>query len=333
MKHSLLLIILWFAAQLPLTGQRLIVCDQWRGFGIMGLDSVAPARLNGDALLPLDGCTDFSFSVLMRGRLADWRFVALDSAGRRLEVGLYASEKTDAFGGSERKSGVVATLGGKPMPTEVSGKDFPSPDVKVAALTLSRGAGGWEMRTGSHHDASCLRFYAAGFIPVSVGVAAAPGSGVSIGRAELNAAQNPFVALRRDFSADSIAIRLERSADPMEGYWSELDRSLEENMLRPGGDYKLVALADGRGGYEMLYLEGARAGAGAWKPGMLKVKLLATSLPGVYDCMWYDASGRPLSRDVKAQLGADGRTLTISFPYQNSSVRLIREPRRAPRTT
>lgn len=121
-----------------------------------------------------------------------------------------------------------------------------------------------------------------------------------------------------------------------EGIWAMFDRTLEEDLLRQGGDYtvaivkaeafpseKMPLRDDGRQMFLILYLSGARVNAAKWKPGMLKGTLTATPFNGIYDAVWIDAEGQPLSREIKAQTAADG-TLGIQFPYQSSAIRLRR---------
>lgn len=116
---------------------------------------------------------------------------------------------------------------------------------------------------------------------------------------------------------------LEGSSDPMEGYYAVLDRSMEESLLRMGGDYRL-AIVRAEDGYDLVYLSGARVNAGAWSPGMVKAHLSPSGIGGVWNVNWSDAMHRSLFHDIKAQLSAESGLLTISFPYQSSSLRLIR---------
>lgn len=116
---------------------------------------------------------------------------------------------------------------------------------------------------------------------------------------------------------------LEGSSDPMEGYYAVLDRSMEESLLRMGGDYRL-AIVRAEDGYDLVYLSGARVNAGAWSPGMVKAHLSPSGIGGVWNVNWSDAMHRSLFHDIKAQLSAESGLLNISFPYQSSSLRLIR---------
>lgn len=110
------------------------------------------------------------------------------------------------------------------------------------------------------------------------------------------------------------------SKDPMEGYWAIFDRELEDTMLKLGGDYRLACVKDGDG-YKMIYLSGASVNPSEWHEGDVKIRLLPSPFPGIYDIIWYDAMKKPMKNDIKAQTG-DGETLLIQFPYQSSKIRL-----------
>ena len=47
-----------------------------------------------------------------------------------------------------------------------------------------------------------------------------------------------------------------------------------------------------------------------------------TGFNDIFDIVWYDSEGLPVSNEIKGQY-ADG-TLSISFPYHNSELRLRR---------
>ncbi len=124
---------------------------------------------------------------------------------------------------------------------------------------------------------------------------------------------------------DVLASYLARSTDRYEGVWEILDRVLDEDYLRPGGTYRLALIKSERD-YEIIYLSGAEKNALNWKPGMKKGCLQATSFPGIFNTRWIDTSGESLDRDIKAQFESDD-LLTITFPYQASTIRLKRVSR------
>lgn len=113
---------------------------------------------------------------------------------------------------------------------------------------------------------------------------------------------------------------LSTSKDPMEGYWTLFDRDLEESLLQLGGDYRFAVVKD-EDNYMLIYLGGAKINEKKWKPGMVKASLIPDPFPGIFNVVWFDAQGLPMSKDIKAQTG-EGDTLTMQFPYQSSSLRL-----------
>ena len=122
---------------------------------------------------------------------------------------------------------------------------------------------------------------------------------------------------------DMLRSYLMRSSDPKEGIWKVYDRSLEENMLRMGGDYTLALIRD-NGGYKGYYLDGAKTLPETWQAGMLKCRLTETGFPDIYDVEWIDATGETLTKDIKARY--ESPLFTITFPYQSSTLRLRKLP-------
>lgn len=121
--------------------------------------------------------------------------------------------------------------------------------------------------------------------------------------------------------------RLAASRDSLEGYWTVFDRTLNEDLLRMGGDYRFALVRDTIAArYLLVYLGGARVNAGKWHPGMIKASFTEDPFPGIYSVGWTDASGAPLGHDIKAQLSEPG-LLLIQFPYHSSQLRLRRLPK------
>lgn len=110
------------------------------------------------------------------------------------------------------------------------------------------------------------------------------------------------------------------SDDPIEGYWEIFDRTLDEALLKLGGEYKL-AIVKNHDRYDIIYLDGARVNGTRWRPGMLKGILTLSSFPGLLNLEWFDSEGKSLSYSITAQTGYNG-TLTLQFPYHSSVIRL-----------
>lgn len=115
------------------------------------------------------------------------------------------------------------------------------------------------------------------------------------------------------------------SSDPIEGRWAVFDSSMNEDLLRIGGDYKLAIIRRPDGCYEIIYLSGADVNAGAWEAGMLKGLMRPSGVATVYDLEWIDPYGGKLSRRLKAQHDSDA-LITLQFPYQSSTLRLHKIP-------
>ncbi|MCM1153607.1 MAG: LysE family translocator [Muribaculum sp.] len=118
---------------------------------------------------------------------------------------------------------------------------------------------------------------------------------------------------------------LRESLDATEGCWMLLDGTYEETLARKGGEYRLLTVADGNeaGGYLMIYLDGARVHAEEWQPGMVKGRMRPTGVKNVWDVSWTDAEGKTMHRNIRAQM-EDGNTLSIYFPYQQTTLRFRR---------
>ena len=175
------------------------------------------------------------------------------------------------------------------------------------------------LRGGNRENKELLRMEFGNIM--GAGIMVAPG-----GRIQLdNIVMSGGALLSREVAyTDVIQLmeRLSRSQDPMEGLWEEFDREMEENKMRPGGRYRL-ALAERPGGYDIVYLSGALKNPEAWEEGLLKGRLEKTSFRNVFRVEWFDVEGNPVAGETVAQFETPD-LLTISFPYQDSRLRLRR---------
>lgn len=129
--------------------------------------------------------------------------------------------------------------------------------------------------------------------------------------------------LATGWTADGIARYLASSTDALEGYWRYLDRDMDEQCLRLGGDYRLAVVRDGDG-YLLLYVDGARVNDVAWYPGMIKGRLVPTPFVNSYDLVWYDSLRKSMGRECHASVS--GSVMTLEFPlYNKGRIRLYRE--------
>lgn len=161
----------------------------------------------------------------------------------------------------------------------------------------------------------------------SIGIWVAPGGAIDMDNVVLSVMPSPDDMKSRCLShfadADVRRSYFARSTDPTEGVWEMFDRSLEETMLQPGGNYRLAVVAAGSG-YELIYLGGARVLPDRWAPGMTKGRLTRTAFKNVYDVEWLDPESRPLPGEIKAQF-ATPDIITFQFPEHGASVVRLRK--------
>lgn len=161
---------------------------------------------------------------------------------------------------------------------------------------------------------------AGGFVADSIGFFLTPGASVTPYEMRLTSSKAYISGHNPWADPELLQEYLAQSRDDMEGMLQVLDRSLDESLLKMGGDYRF-AMVKSADGYDLLYLSGARINSDAWSPGMVKAHLSPSGIDGVWDVEWIDAMCQPLSYELKAQTDKNG-TLTIQFPYQDSSLRL-----------
>lgn len=112
-----------------------------------------------------------------------------------------------------------------------------------------------------------------------------------------------------------------------EGRWTYLDAVTDEVRARRGGRYSLAIVASESGdGWDIIYLGGAAVNSDKWKPGMLKGHMRRTIFKDHYDVEWIDATFRPMTFDVSAQI-EQGAILQFNFPRYKSTLRFSLSPR------
>lgn len=111
-----------------------------------------------------------------------------------------------------------------------------------------------------------------------------------------------------------------------EGRWAYLDAVTDEVRARRGGRYSLAVVASESGdGWDIIYLGGAAVNSDKWKPGMLKGHMRRTIFKDHYDVEWIDATFRPMTFDVSAQI-EQGAILQFNFPRYKSTLRFSLSP-------
>lgn len=130
------------------------------------------------------------------------------------------------------------------------------------------------------------------------------------------------------YSTDDIEQLLAPAAHPSNspaGIWEYLDRDTDNVRARSGGRYRLAVVpSSSSSGYDIVYLGGAEVNPSAWRPGMIKGRLIPTPFAGHFDLMWVDSSLNPISEDIHASLDSSNAILTLSFPLLGSTIRFYR---------
>lgn len=131
------------------------------------------------------------------------------------------------------------------------------------------------------------------------------------------------------WTAERLDSALAVSTDPIEGHWQYLDRDNDPRYARPGGRYHLAVVADGTGGYDILYLGGAQILPAKWLPFMRKGRLRPTNFIGHYELSWIDSEFEEMTTDIHADLTTSGSILALSFPLLHTTMRFSRADHRA----
>lgn len=117
--------------------------------------------------------------------------------------------------------------------------------------------------------------------------------------------------------SDSPGLKLKLS-----GLYSLYDFEQDDSYALLGGSYRLAVVpAEEAGFFDLYYLDGAKANSSLWKSGMKKGRLRPTSFSNIFDVDWCDAEGEWMLHDVQAEYDPMLHTMTVKFPYQNSSMR------------
>ena len=121
--------------------------------------------------------------------------------------------------------------------------------------------------------------------------------------------------------------RLAASTDPLEGMWRYFDRSTDDSRARIGGKHLIAVVADcQRGGYTVLYVDGAVTGSTLWRPMMMKGRLVASPFEQMWNVVWYDATAAAVDDDeAYARLSMPEGILTVEFPLYRSRIRFVKD--------
>lgn len=160
--------------------------------------------------------------------------------------------------------------------------------------------------------------------PSRVGLYAGPAALLAVERTMLERKDATGPArLMTQWTREALDNRFADSFDPVEGYWTYLDRDLDDKVMRAGGKYTLALVASEDNGYDIIYVDGATVYPGQWTIGMLKGHLTPTIFDNTYTAIWYDAMGQPFTDDVQATV-ENTVILTVKLPIYKSQIRFSR---------
>ncbi|MDE6338382.1 MAG: LysE family translocator [Muribaculaceae bacterium] len=150
----------------------------------------------------------------------------------------------------------------------------------------------------------------------SVGFIVNPGGEIKV--ENISITDSPLNSNHSQREITELLKKVSQSADPLIGEWGVFDMKLDSNLLKMGGNYRLV-IAGSDNGYEIIYLGGGVVNGNKWEPGMIKGYIYTTPFDKIYEIEWIGTSGNTLE-GIKAQLEDD--VLTLQFPQHDSDLRL-----------
>ena len=157
---------------------------------------------------------------------------------------------------------------------------------------------------------------------VKVGCYLESGAKMSIERAVLKVDDEKKVnatQLETQWTREALDRHFEASKNPFEGYWTYLDRDMEDKWLKLGGRYT-IALVETEKGYDVIYVDGAQVKKQQWHLGMKKGEMTSTIFTDNFTGKWNDATLESIDEDVYATFES-GVILTFKFPVYKSQVR------------
>lgn len=155
----------------------------------------------------------------------------------------------------------------------------------------------------------------------SIGFRMQGGEGLLLRSMSIETGMDPDRLMTKWTDTADLKHYLDRSSDWLEGIWEIYGSTLENNLLRMGGEYKLACVKNS-GGYDLIYLSGAKVWPELWRTGMRKGVLHSTSFNGLFSLEWLDAEMLPMRHGLKAQVEEYGSVIRLYFPMQNSTVTL-----------
>ena len=157
---------------------------------------------------------------------------------------------------------------------------------------------------------------------MKVGYFVGPGAMMSIERTVLSfneQHQHSNTNLETQWTLEALNRHFAESKNPYEGYWTYLDRDMEDQWLKLGGKYT-IALVENVHGYDVIYIDGAQVKKSMWHLGMKKAEMTQTIFTDNFTGKWFDATSQPIDDDVFVTFES-GVILNFKFPVYKSQVR------------
>ncbi len=161
-----------------------------------------------------------------------------------------------------------------------------------------------------------------GIPSVKVGYFVGSGAMISIERSVLtfnDQNQIPSINLETQWTSEALDRHFAYSKNPYEGYWTYLDRDMEDQWLKLGGKYT-IALVETEKGYDVIYVDGAQVKKSMWHTGMKKAEMTQTIFTDNFTGRWFDATLEPITDDVFITFES-GVILNFKFPVYKSQIR------------
>ena len=173
----------------------------------------------------------------------------------------------------------------------------------------------------THHITGNEKEESIGLPSVKVGYFVGPGAKISIERTVLsfdNKQAQPL-SLETPWTKEALDRHFAVSKNPFEGYWTYLDRDMEDKWLKLGGRYT-IALVETENGYDVIYVDGAQVKKSQWHLGMKKAEMTKTIFTDNFTGVWHDATQEAINEDVYVTFES-GVILCFKFPVYKSQIR------------
>lgn len=152
------------------------------------------------------------------------------------------------------------------------------------------------------------------------GIIVGAGANVQVARTMTNYKNSAVPPEITKWTKEKLDEHFTKSIDPAEGYWQYLDRDMEDNIMRLGGEYTIAIVKNKNGQYDVIYVSGAKVNSSAWKPYMTKGSMTPTIFSNTFKGKWIDSTYEPITEDVQVDI-ENSVILSFKFPVFKSCLR------------